>query len=379
MADPAEATSAPPPAPVPAPLESDIRRLIALAGPMPVSEFMGLCLGHPQHGYYITHDPIGADGDFTTSPEISQMFGELLGLWCAAVWRQMGSPANVRLIELGPGRATMISDMLRAANVMREFRQAISVHLVETSPALIARQKQTLNKLDLSLEWHDALADVPDGAAIIVANEFFDALPINQAVKQTDGWHERVIGVDEQGKFMFGLAPEPLKFFEQTLPPQVRMAEVGSLYEWRSDTQALEIGRRVLRGGGGALIIDYGHVDSMVGDTFQALRGQRKADPLIGPGQSDVTAHVDFQALGNAAESIGARVHGPLDQATFLRRLGIEQRATNLKAVAPPDKAQGIETALARLTAGGAAGMGALFKAIGLSAPAIGTLPGFET
>jgi NADH dehydrogenase [ubiquinone] 1 alpha subcomplex assembly factor 7 len=371
MADTAETTSAP--------LESEIRRLIALAGPMPVSEFMGLCLGHPQHGYYITHDPIGATGDFTTSPEISQMFGELLGLWAAAAWRQMDSPATVQLIELGPGRATMMADMLRAANVMREFRQSLEVHLVETSPALIARQKQTLSNIDVALTWHDTLVDVPEGPAIIIANEFFDALPINQAVKQAGGWHERVIGVDAEGKLAFALAPEPLKFFEQTLPPQVRMAEVGSLYEWRSDTQALEVGRRVVRGGGAALIIDYGHVDSMVGDTFQALRGQRKADPLVAPGQSDVTAHVDFQALGNAAESIGARVHGPLDQATFLRRIGIEKRATNLKAVAPPDKAQGIETALARLTAGGAAGMGALFKAIGLSAPAIGSLPGFET
>jgi SAM-dependent MidA family methyltransferase len=271
----------------------------------------------------------------------------------------------------------MMSDMLRSANVIREFRQALSVHLVESSPALIARQKQTLNNLDLALTWHDALADVPDGPAIIVANEFFDALPINQAVKQADGWHERVIGVDEQGKFAFALAPEPLKFFAQTLPPQVRMAEIGSLYEWRADTQALEVGRRVTRGGGAALIIDYGHVDSMVGDTFQALRGQRKADPLVGPGESDVTAHVDFQALASSAESIGCRVHGPVDQATLLRRLGIEQRAANLKKVAPPDKAAAVDVALARLTAGGATGMGNLFKAIGLSAPALLTLPGF--
>ena len=363
----------------PGPLEREIRRLITLAGPMPVSEFMSLCLGHPQHGYYVTHDPIGAGGDFTTSPEISQMFGELIGLWSAAVWRQMGSPANVRLIELGPGRGTMMADMLRAAKVMREFRAAMSVHLVETSPMLIERQKQTLGNSGVALAWHDRLADVPEGPAIIVANEFFDATPIEQAVKQADGWHQRIICLDAQDKFAFALAPEPLKFFDQTLPPQVRMAETGSIYEWRADTQALEVGRRVVHGGGAALIVDYGHVDSMVGDTFQALRGQRKADPLVAPGLADVTAHVDFQALGNAAQSIGARVHGPLDQATFLRRLGIEQRAANLKAVAPPDKAQAIDVALARLTAGGAAGMGALFKAVGLSAPTLRVLPGFQT
>ncbi|HEY4919807.1 MAG TPA: SAM-dependent methyltransferase [Xanthobacteraceae bacterium] len=362
-----------------APLEADIRRLIALAGPMPVSEFMGLCLGHPQHGYYITHDPIGASGDFTTSPEISQMFGELVGLWAAAVWRRLGAPGNVRLIELGPGRGTMMADILRAANVMREFRQAVAVHLVETSPTLIARQKQVLGNPNVSITWHASLADIPDGPAIIVANEFFDALPVNQAVKQADGWHERVIGIDGKGNLAFGLAPDPMKFFDQTLPPQVRMAEVGSIYEWRSDAQALEVGRRVVRGGGGAaLLVDYGHLDGMVGDTFQALRGQRKADPLIAPGFADVTAHVDFQALGSAAESIGARVHGPLDQATFLRRLGIEQRAVNLKAVAPPDKAKAVDVALGRLTAGGPTGMGTMFKVMGLSAPEIAALPGFD-
>jgi SAM-dependent MidA family methyltransferase len=358
-------------------LEAEIRRLIGLVGPMPVAEFMGHCLGHPQHGYYVTHDPFGSGGDFTTSPEISQMFGELVGLWAAAVWQQMGSPAGVRLVELGPGRGTMMLDMLRAANVMPGFRRALAVHLVETSPALAGRQKQTLANQDVDFEWHESLADVPDGPAIIVANEYFDALPVNQAVKQADGWHERLVGLGPDGSFAYSLAPEPLKFFEQTLPPQVRMAEVGSIYEWRADAQALEIGRRVVRGGGAALIIDYGHPESMTGETFQALRDKRKADPLVAPGLADLTAHVDFQALASTAESIGARVHGPVDQATLLRRLGIEQRAANLRKVAPADKAAAVDVALARLTAGGATGMGNLFKAIGLSAPALMTLPGF--
>jgi SAM-dependent MidA family methyltransferase len=358
-------------------LDAEIRRLISLAGPMPVGEFMGHCLGHPQHGYYVTHDPFGAGGDFTTSPEISQMFGELIGLWSAAVWQQMGSPAEVRLIELGPGRGTMMLDMLRAANVMPGFRRAIAVHLVETSPVLVARQQHALGNQDIAVAWHESLADVPEGPAIIVANEYFDALPINQAVKQADGWHERLVGVDLDGRFAFLLAPEPLKFFEQTLPPQVRMAEVGSIYEWRADTAALEVGRRVARVGGAALIVDYGHRESMTGDTFQALRDKQKAYPLAAPGLADLTAHVDFQALANSAESIGARVHGPIDQATFLRRLGIEQRAAILKKVAPPDKAAAIEVGLGRLTAGGPTGMGNLFKAIGLSASALITLPGF--
>jgi SAM-dependent MidA family methyltransferase len=360
------------------PLEAEIRRRIGLAGPMPISEFMSLCLGHPQHGYYVTRDPFGSSGDYVTSPEISQMFGELIGLWAAAVWRQMGAPAEVRLIELGPGRGTMMLDMLRAANVMPDFRKSVAVDLVETSPLLMERQKRTLGNLGIPIAWHASLADVPDGPAIIVANEFFDALPVNQAVKQADGWHERVVGIGEKDKLAFGIGPIALKFFAQTLPPQVRMAETGSIYEWRSDTQPLELGRRVVRGGGGALIVDYGHVESMIGDTFQALRGQRKADPLAAPGAADLTAHVDFQALGSTAEGLGARVHGPLDQATFLRRLGIEQRAINLKRVAPPDKASAIDVALGRLTAGGPTGMGSMFKVMGLSAPEIATLPGFE-
>jgi SAM-dependent MidA family methyltransferase len=337
---------------------------------------MGHCLGHPQHGYYITHDPFGSGGDFTTAPEISQMFGELVGLWTAAVWQLMGAPAGVRLIELGPGRGTMMLDMLRAANVMPGFRRALTVDLVETSPALAARQKQTLANQDIAFEWHESLADVPDGPAIIVANEYFDAIPVNQAVKQADGWHERLVGIDLEGKFAFSLAPEPLKFFEQTLPPQVRMADVGSIYEWRSDAPALEVGRRVVHGGA-ALIIDYGHPESMTGDTFQALRDKRKADPLVAPGLADLTAHVDFQALASSAESIGCRVHGPVDQATLLRRLGIEQRAANLKKVAPPDKAAAVDVALGRLTAGGQTGMGNLFKALGLSPRTMMTLPGF--
>ena len=361
-----------------APLETEIRRLIELAGPMPVSQFMSLCLCHPVHGYYTTHDPLGSEGDFITAPEISQMFGELLGLWAAAVWHQMGTPPQVRLIELGPGRGTMMLDMLRAAHVMPDFRKAAAVHLIETSPALLQRQKETLGKVDVPIVWHEALTEVPDGPAIIIANEFFDALPLNQTVRLEDGWHERVVEVDHQGHLAFAVSPEPVKFFEQTLPPQARTAEVGSIYEWRGDGYTLEVARRVVRGGGGALIIDYGHIESMVGDTFQAMRARRRSHPLAAPGFADVTGHVDFQALAQVAEGMGARVHGPIDQATLLRRLGIEKRAANLKKVAPPDKAASVDLALARLTAGGRTGMGTMFKAIGLSAPQLASLPGFD-
>jgi len=360
------------------PLQSKIHRLIALAGPIPVAEYMAHCLGDPDHGYYMTHEPLGGAGDFITAPEISQMFGELIGLWAATVWEQMGSAADVRLVELGPGRGTMMQDMLRAARVMPAFRQALSVHLVETSPLLRRRQEQALANQEVPIVWHDALADVPEGPAIIVANEFFDALPVHQALKQENGWHERVVGIERCGALAFGVGAEPLKSFERTLPAKVRAAETGAIYEWRADTLAREIGRRLVRDGGAALIIDYGHVASGVGDTLQAVRAHHRSDPLVAPGLADITAHVDFQALARAAESTGARVHGPIEQSVLLRRLGIEQRAANLTKAASPATASGIDVALARLLADGPTGMGTMFKAIGLSAPQLATLPGFD-
>jgi len=262
------------------PLEAEIRRLISIAGPMPIAQYMATCLCHPTHGYYMTRDPFGAAGDFVTAPEISQMFGELIGLWAAAVWRQMGSPENVRLVELGPGRGTMMADALRAAKVMPAFHSAIVVHLVEISPSLQQSQRKTLEPLGVPLSWHKALEDVPDGPAIILANEFFDALPVHQAIKQDDGWHERVVMVDRSGNFALGALLSPLPYLERLLPPRVREAPSGSIFEWRTDSVALEIGRRVSRSGGAALVIDYGHFESEVGDTVQAVGEHAYANPL---------------------------------------------------------------------------------------------------
>src|SRR6185295_1824374 len=186
------------------PLEVEIRRRIEGGGPIAVAPYMELCLTHPERGYYTTGDPLGAQGDFITAPEISQMFGELIGLWAAAVWRQMGSPKSLRLVELGPGRGTMMADALRAAKVVPAFHAAIAVHLVEVSPALQQMQQQTLESIGVPLSWHDTLGEVPEGPAIILANEFFDALPVHQAVRQDDGWHERVVSVDKNGDFALG-------------------------------------------------------------------------------------------------------------------------------------------------------------------------------
>jgi NADH dehydrogenase [ubiquinone] 1 alpha subcomplex assembly factor 7 len=358
-------------------LESEIRRRIATAGPMPVADYMRLCLTHPKHGYYINRDPLGSDGDFITAPEISQMFGELIGLWLAAIWRQMGAPENVRLIELGPGRGTLMLDALRAACVVKGFREAIVLHLVEISPALQKLQQQRLEDLDVPALWHATLDDVPGGPSLIIANEFIDALPVHQAVKQADGWHERVVDVGGDGNLCFGLARETLLHFETGLPRGLRQSPEGSIFEWRPDRIALELGRRV-RSDGAALILDYGHVKYGLGDTLQAVAGHAYTDPLRAPGEADLTAHVDFEALAQSAESIGGRIHGPVLQRDLLLRLGIDKRAAALKANASRDKALEIELAMSRLTETGAQGMGELFKALAIADPKLGPLPGFE-
>ena len=209
------------------PLENEIRRLIAVAGPMSIAEYMRLCLTHPQYGYYVTRDPLGAHGDFITAPEISQMFGELIGVWMVAVWQQMGSPENVRVVELGPGRGTLMSDALRAAKVVGDFHAALVVHLVEISPKLQQVQQQRLESLGVPILWHSALAEVPSGPVIIIANEFIDALPVHQAVKQADGWHERVVEIAPSGELAIGIARDPLPHFEATLPRGLRQVARG--------------------------------------------------------------------------------------------------------------------------------------------------------
>jgi NADH dehydrogenase [ubiquinone] 1 alpha subcomplex assembly factor 7 len=359
-------------------LEAEIRRRIAVGGPMPVAQYMEFCLTDPERGYYATRDPFGAAGDFTTAPEISQMFGELIGLWAAATWRAMGSPGKVSLVELGPGRGTMMVDVLRAAKVMPDFRAAIDLHLIEISPALERLQRQALGGGNVPVSWHRSIEVVPDGVLIVLANEFFDALPVHQAVMCADGWHERVIKIGEDDKLHFSIDRDPIPLFDKLLPRRLRAAKIGEIFEWRADNIALEIGRRVARHGGAALIIDYGHAESALGETLQAVGGHQFAEPLLAPGLVDLTAHVDFEALAHAAEGMGARVHGPVPQGEFLRRLGVEQRAAALKSAAPPEYGDAIDAALVRLTSEDRTGMGRLFKAIAVADPKLERLPGFE-
>jgi SAM-dependent MidA family methyltransferase len=358
------------------PLHSELKRLIKASGPMPVWRYMQLCLTHPKFGYYVSRDPLGREGDFTTAPEVSQMFGELLGLWAASVWKAIGSPSLLRLIELGPGRGTMMADALRALRVLPPLYQSLSVHMVEINPVLREKQKSTLSGVR-NIAWHENIDDIPAGPTVIFANEYFDVLPVHQAVKRETGWHERVVELDATGKLSFGAEPEPIPRFEVLLPPLVRAAPAGAVFEWRPDAEIMKIARRVRDQDGAALIIDYGHLRSDAGDTFQAIARHSFADPLKNPGQADVTAHVDFQALVRAAEDLGARVHGPVPQGDFLKRLGIETRAVTLMAKATHDVSEDISGALKRLVGGGRDGMGSMFKVLAVSEPNLTTLAGF--
>ncbi len=336
-----------------------------------------MCLTHPEHGYYVSRDPLGREGDFTTAPEVSQMFGELLGLWAASVWRALDSPPMLRLVELGPGRGTMMADALRAVRVLPPMYQGLHVHLVEINPVLREKQSATLSGVR-NIFWHQSIDEVPEGPAVILANEYFDVLPIHQVVRRETGWHERVVDIDASGKLLFGAAPEPLPRFEVLLPPLLRAAPVGAVFEWRPDAEMMKIATRVREQNGAALIIDYGHLRSDAGDTFQAIARHSFTDPLKNPGQADVTAHVDFQALARAAEDIGARVHGPVTQGEFLKRLGIDTRAATLTAKATPEVSADIAAALKRLTDSGRGGMGSMFKVMAVTGPDLAVVAGLS-
>ena len=363
-------------------LEDYLRDLIAHEGPLTLERFMGLALGHPTMGYYITRDPFGVAGDFTTAPEISQMFGELIGLWAAETWAAMGAPAHLHLVELGPGRGTLMKDALRAASVAPAFANVIEAHLVETSPVLAQAQKQTLAGTQIPVSWHSAIETIPPGPAIFIANEFFDALPVRHYVKDAGVWRERLVGLDAHGRFAFGLSREA-EVSIRVDAPQSAVIEVGAIGQRIMTTLAT----RLVEQGGAALIIDYGYVETALGETLQALRGHQFVDPLESPGEADLTTHVDFAALARAARAAGAQAHGPITQGALLTALGIFERARALLRRADAAQAAGIEAALARLVSdqagieveGGVVdGMGELFKAICVTAPGMAPPAGFE-
>ena len=352
-------------------LAEEIRERIRRDGPISVATYMELCLHHPSHGYYRRGRPIGAAGDFITAPEVSQMFGELIGLWCAAVWQAMGQPQQVRLVELGPGRGTLLADALRAARTVPAFRDAIDLHLVESSESFRAEQAALLT--DAQPTWHERFETVPSGPVLVIANEFFDALPIRQFERVDNAWHERVVT----------LAPssQVLRFAPSDSVPVgdgLGCAPSGTIVERAPAREALvsSLAKRITADGGAALIIDYGHERPGFGDTLQAAKRHRRYDALDEPGTADLTAHVDFSALASVARREGANVFGPVAQAQFLKALGIEERAARLRQGASADQAADIDAALRRLT--GAHGMGELFKALAIAHPALTVLPGSE-
>ena len=321
---------------------------------MTLAEYMAIVLTDPADGYYTTHDPLGSSGDFVTAPEISQMFGELIGVWCADCWRALASPSPVRLVELGPGRGTLMADALRALRVVPEFLAALRLHLVEVSPTLRACQEAALAAAPLAEPpvWHDGFDAVPDGPLLLIANEFFDALPIRQFEKAPGGWCERLVTLDAQGELTFALSA-PSGTVDLLVPALLRDGPVGTLAEVSTAAMSLAaaIAARLARHGGAALVIDYGAHEPNGRPTLQALRQHRPSAVLAEPGLADLTAHVDFGALAEAARNAGAAVYGPLSQGAFLESLGIAARAEALTKKATNRQASDIAAAVARLTA----------------------------
>lgn len=353
---------------MPESLEDHLHALIQNDGPVSVATFMAEALGNPRWGYYQTKNVFGRTGDFTTAPEISQMFGELLGLWCAQMWSDLGRPTSLNLVELGPGRGTLMRDALRAMEVLPECLHAIDIHLVESSARLRKVQRDLLaeHTPGTAVYWHDRFDSVPGGPLIVIANEFFDALPIHQYQKCADGWHERLVGLgkDPTG-FTFALSPAPVA--PDAIPKAHQVGNVGSISESCpvANEVCTMIATAIRQHGGAGLFIDYGTARSVAGDSLQALRAHEYVDVLSEPGTADLTAHVDFERLAAAAVAAGAMVFGPILHGVFLNALGIEARAAKLAESASTDERKAIEVAVRRLT--GADEMGELFKVLGLS------------
>ncbi|WP_297773684.1 SAM-dependent methyltransferase [uncultured Roseovarius sp.] len=350
-------------------LHTDLIRRISETGPITLADFMATCLMDPTHGYYATRDPFGTDGDFVTAPEISQMFGELLGLCLAQSWLDQGQPAPFILAELGPGRGTLMADILRATRAMPGFAEAAEVHFVEGSSALRRIQAKTVGRDDIV--WHSHIESLPDAPLWLVANEFFDALPIRQFQRHDDAWRERVVGVQDQ-TLAFGLGG-PVD--PPALTERLDDTRDGDLVEICGPGEAIAagIGHRIATQGGVALIVDYGDWHSL-GDTFQAVQGHAPVDPLSEPGAADLTAHVDFEALARASAPCAHTRLTP--QGVFLERLGIGARAEALARNLDGPARENHLAAYRRLT--DPAEMGRLFKVLGLYPETATPPPGLD-
>ena len=355
------------------PLALKLKASIARDGPMTVAEYMGRCLWDDEAGYYATRSVIGSAGDFITAAEINQVFGELIGLWSAVVWQQvLGSPAAVQLVEYGPGRGTMMRDLLRAARVVPGFLNAASVHLLEMSPVLAETQHRTLFDCGVPVSWGQNLAGFAT-PAIIIANEFLDAWPVEQWIKTETGWRWRGVGMDAAGRLCFTTVPGTRTRDE--LHAKAPDAPLGSVVESQRPERLAEAFKALSHSGPiAALLIDYGHVAPVSGDTLQAVRGHVYESPLTSPGEADLSAQISFFELATALHSAGLTIDGPVTQSEFLGALGIIERASRLMS-ANPQRAGEIEAGVARLIAPN--GMGTRFKVLGVRSSGLPPLPGF--
>ena len=346
------------------PLAEKLVQRIRAAGPITIADYMAACLADPEHGYYMRASPFGSTGDFITAPEISQMFGELIGLWSVAVWELMGEPPAFVLAELGPGRGTLMADILRTAHVKPRFLEAANVHLAEMSPRLREVQRQTLSASGAAVQWHGRFDDVPTGPTVVIANEFFDAMPIRQFQWIGGAWSERMVGLGTDGDLAFGLKPVAHR------APAVELPD-GAVVEASTAGKAVvaAIGARLARYGGAALIVDYGSDRAGYGDTLQAVRRHKYDDPLAAPGEADITAHVDFGALAQAATTAGAVARRVMNQGEFLVRLGLVERANVLGRGTDKRTRDAIAAAIERLA--GPKAMGDLFKVLAVSSPGL--------
>ena len=351
-----------------------IARQIRRQGPLSLAAFMAIALHDPERGYYARHAPVGRAGDFVTAPEISQIFGELIGLWCADLWQRMGRPAPLVVAELGPGRGTLMADFLRAAASVAGFRDALSLYLVEVSPVLRAEQQRRLAAAaPIFVAGIDAL---PSGPLLLVANEFLDALPVRQLVRGRSDWAERLVALDERGRLAFADGKEN-PALSLLVPPELRDSPPGTLFEICPAAAALaaSLGARLREQPGAALFVDYGHSRSRAGPTLAAIRRHRPEGVLDNPGEADLSAHVDFAAVAASAAGGGAAVYGPVTQGDFLRTLGAEARLAALLRQARPEQRAALASGLARLIDPDQ--MGKLFKVLALTSPGLPAPAGF--
>lgn len=357
-------------------LSQQLKSYISQNGPISTRAFMEACLYDPEHGYYRAGNPIGADGDFITAPEISQMFGEMIGIWCLLTWQSMRQPIPLQIVELGPGRGTLMADLLRALQKLHPNFETISVHMVERSVSLKARQMAALEGFDCPKHWHDNLAEVPTSPTLIIANEFLDCLPVRQFVKKAKAWHERVVSLDDEGAFCFAVGKEVPK--GMVVPARFDTAPPGAIFEFCPDFEAVmnDVQRLASKAPMAALFIDYGYEGPSLGETLQAVHKHNMVSPFVLPGQIDLTAHVDFTAIGALAVARGLRAYGPRDQGAFLSQLGIGTRAEALVQTATEQQADKLVSDVVRLVA--PEQMGSLFKAMCLSSPGFTPPPPFD-